>query len=283
MLYTLKEILENTKKEKYAVGAFNFNSFEDAQGMLDGAREMKSPIILMASMGAVRHIGTEQCVAIVRGMAKTAGIPVCLHLDHATDLELIRDCIDAGFTSVMIDASKKKFGDNISICRNVVEYAHKMQCSVEAELGRIGGREENIVVHSKDKMLTYPEDVPVFVEKTGIDALAVAIGTAHGFYKEKPNLDFERLQKINMLTDIPLVLHGGTGVPDEDFKKAISIGMSKINVGTELKQAFVDTIKETVKVEPEVSDPRPYMMNIRHECAQRVKNKIEIFGSAGKA
>ena len=183
----------------------------------------------------------------------------------------------------MIDASKKKFGDNISICRNVVEYAHKMQCSVEAELGRIGGREENIVVHSKDKMLTYPEDVPVFVEKTGIDALAVAIGTAHGFYKEKPNLDFERLQKINMLTDIPLVLHGGTGVPDEDFKKAISIGMSKINVGTELKQAFVDTIKETVKVEPEVSDPRPYMMNIRHECAQRVKNKIEIFGSAGKA
>lgn len=283
MLITLKDILKNTKKEKYAVGGFNFNSFEDAQGMIDGARELKSPIILMASMGAVRHMGIDQCVGIVRGMAKTAGIPVCLHLDHATDLELIRDCIDAGFTSVMIDASKKDYEDNINICRSVVEYADKMQCSVETELGKIGGREENILVDSKEAMFTNPEDVPEFVSRTGIDALAVAIGTAHGFYKEKPKLDFERLKKINSLTDIPLVLHGGTGIPDEDFRKAINIGMSKINVGTELKQAFVNTIKESVEDEPEVSDPRPYMLHVRNECAQRVKNKIRIFGSEGKA
>lgn len=283
MLITLKDILKNTKKEKYAVGGFNFNSFEDAQGMIDGARELKSPIILMASMGAVKHMGIDQCVGIVRGMAKTAGIPVCLHLDHATDLELIRDCIDAGFTSVMIDASKKNYEDNINICRSVVEYANKMQCSVEAELGKIGGREENILVDSKEAMFTNPEDVSEFVSRTGIDALAVAIGTAHGFYTEKPKLDFERLKKINLLTDIPLVLHGGTGIPDEDFRKAINIGMSKINVGTELKQAFVNTIKESVEDEPEVSDPRPYMLHVRNECAQRVKNKIRVFGSEGKA
>lgn len=283
-LVTLKEILKNTRENKYAVPAFNFNGYEDAQGMINSAVKMRSPIILMASMGAVRYIGLKQTVGMISGMAECVNIPVCLHLDHATDMVLLKEAIVAGFTSVMIDASKETFEDNIKITKEVVQYAQKYGCSVEAELGRIGGREEHIVVENSKSALTDPEKAEKFASATRVDALAVAIGTAHGFYKSTPQLDFDRLEKIVSLTDCPLVLHGGTGVPEADFVKCVKLGMSKINVGTEFKAAYTTALRNSV-TENEVSevDPRNYMKYVKKICEETAEKKMILFNSAGKA
>lgn len=283
-LVTLREILAGTREGHYAVGGFNFNGFEDAQGIIEGAVEKNSPVILMASMGAVKYIGLKQVAGMVTGMAESVDIPVCLHLDHATDYALIKEAIRAGFTSVMVDASAKDYEANIEDSRAIVEFAKIYGCSVEAELGKVGGKEENIVVSDASAAFTDPEDVPRFVEETGIDALAVAIGTVHGFYKSEPKLDFDRLEKILKLTDCPLVLHGGSGVPVEDFKKCVRMGMSKINVGTELKATFSGGVRKAVNENPETEfDPRKYVGPVKQLCADVVKGKIDIFGSAGKA
>ena len=184
----------------------------------------------------------------------------------------------------MIDASKKEYEENIAITKSVVEFAHAYGCSVEAELGKLGGREENVVVEDADKAYTNPDDVPRFVEETGIDALAVAIGTAHGFYKAEPKIDFERLHKIVAITDCPLVLHGGTGVPEEDFRRCVNEGMSKINVGTQLKKDYTDALRQALKDNPEDEyDPRPFMRPVKEACAQAIMAKIDIFGSENKA
>ena len=281
---TLREILKDTRERKYAVPAFNFNGYEDAQGMINSAIKMQSPVILMASMGAVKYIGLRQTVGMIRGMAESADIPVCLHLDHATDMTLLKEAVIAGFTSVMIDASRETYEGNIRITKEAVEYAHKYGCSVEAELGRIGGREEHVVVDDAQSALTDPEKAGEFASTTGVDALAVAIGTAHGFYKSTPKLDFPRLEKIAALTDCPLVLHGGTGVPEEDFVKCVEYGMSKINVGTEFKAAYTTALRDSVSGN-EVSevDPRNYMKYVKTACEDIAERKMELFNSAGKA
>lgn len=281
-LVTLKEILSGCKQGGYGVGAFNFNGLEDSIGMINGAVKMNSKIILMASMSAAKYIGVKTCANMIKGMAESVDIPVCLHLDHATDIDFIKECVDAGFTSVMIDASKKEFEENIKETAEVVKYAHSKNCSVEAELGKLGGREENVVVEDREAMFTNPKDVPEFVERTGIDALAIAFGTAHGFYKAEPNLDFELIEKIANITDVPLVMHGGTGVPVEGFKKAIACGISKVNVGTELKATYVQALRDAMKANPEEGDPRNYMKDVKTRCEEVVKGKIEIFGCAGK-
>jgi ketose-bisphosphate aldolase len=281
---TLKEILKDTRKGHYVVGAFNFNGYEDAQGMINGAVEKRSPIILMASLGACKYIGLKQTVGMVRGMAESVDIPVCLHLDHATDYDYIKAAVKEGFTSVMVDASALDYETNIRDTKAIVEFAHKYGVSVEAELGKVGGKEEQVVVSDMSATFTDPADVPRFVEETGLDALAIAFGSVHGFYKSEPKLDFERLGKILKLTDAPLVLHGGTGIPEQDFKRCISMGMAKINVGTEFKKAFTDTLRKMCKELPESQvDPRKYMQPVKDICAQIVKGKIDIFGSAGKA
>ncbi len=283
-LVTLREILKDTREKHYAVGAFNMNSYEDSEGMIQGAARKNSPIIIMTSMACVKYVGLKPLVGMIRGMADTYNIPVCLHLDHATDLDLIKACVGAGFTSVMIDASKKEFAENIAITKGVVDFAHTYGCSVEAELGKLGGREENVEVSDADKAYTNPEDVPQFVAETGIDALAVAIGTAHGFYKAEPKIDFPRLQQIVDITDCPLVLHGGTGVPEDDFRKCVAMGMSKINVGTQLKKDYTDALKKAVHELPETEyDPRPFMKQVKEACAQAVMEKIDLYGSEGMA
>jgi len=283
-LVTLKEILKDTRKEHYAVPAFNFNGYEDAQGMVNCAAKMRTPIILMASMGATRYIGLKQIVGMIKGMAESVDVPICLHLDHATDIELIKVSITAGFTSVMIDASQKSYEENIGITKEVVAYAKQYGCSVEAELGRIGGREDDIFVGDIASTLTLPDSVPKFVKETGIDALAVAIGTTHGFYKSDPKLDFERLEKIANVTECPLVLHGGTGVSEEDLKKCVKIGISKINVGTEFKAAYSNTIRKAVNdISESEIDPRKYMKPVKIVCADITKTKIKVFGSANRA
>lgn len=283
-LVTLKEILENTRKEGYAVGSFNFNGYEDAQGIINGAAEKNSPVILMASMGACKYIGLHQTVGMIKGMAASVDIPVCLHLDHATDMDYIKEAIKAGFSSVMIDASAEVYEINIQKSKEIVEFAKDYHCSVEAELGKVGGKEENIVVSDEKATFTQPSDVPRFVEETGIDALAIAFGSVHGFYKSEPKLDFERLAEIAKITDCPLVLHGGTGIPVEDFKKCVVSGISKINVGTEFKKTFTDTIRKMCNDLPEKEvDPRKYMGPVKDACAEVVKGKIDVFGSANKA
>lgn len=282
-LVTLKEILENTRKEGYAVGSFNFNGYEDAQGIINGAVEKNSPVILMASMGACKYIGLHQTVGMVKGMAASVDIPVCLHLDHATDMDFIKEAIKAGFSSVMIDASAEDYETNIRKSKEIVDFAKDYDCSVEAELGKVGGKEENIVVSDAKAAFTQPSDVPRFVEETGIDALAIAFGSVHGFYKSEPKLDFERLAEIAKITDCPLVLHGGTGIPVEDFKKCVVSGISKINVGTEFKKTFTDTIRKMCNDLPEKEvDPRKYMGPVKDACAEVVKGKIDVFGSANK-
>lgn len=279
---TLKEILRGTRENGYAVGAFNFNSYEDVQGIINGAVAKKAPVIVMASMGAVKYIGLKATAYMVRGIAESAEIPVCLHLDHATDLDLIQKCIDVGFTSVMIDASMKSYEENIQETASIVAYAKKMGCSVEAELGRVGGREEEVIVDEASAAFTNPEDVPDFVKRTGIDALAIAFGTAHGFYKKEPKLDYERIAAIAEITEIPLVMHGGTGVSEEGFKKAIRNGISKVNVGTELKATYVSAIRDVTARNPGEGDPRKYMCSVKQDCSEVVQKKIDIFGCAGR-
>ncbi len=281
-LVTLKEILKGTRENGYAVGGFNFNSYEDAQGIVDGAVRKKAPVILMASVGAVKYIGIRLTVYMIKAMAESVDVPVCLHLDHAEDPDLIKDCVKMGFTSVMIDASKKSYEENIRETAEIVRFAGKYACSVEGELGRIGGREEQIRVSEKDAAYTDPNDVPRFVEETGLDALAIAIGTAHGFYKSEPKLDFERLAAISRITKTPLVLHGGTGVPAEDFKKAVLLGMSKINVGTELKATYAKAVRDALCAYPNEIDPRKFMRLVKERCSEVVQEKIEIFGSANR-
>lgn len=283
-LVTLKEILSKTRMKKYAVGGFNFNTYEDAQGIIDGAVAKNSPVIMMASMGAVSYMGLEALAGMVKGMAESVKIPVCLHLDHATDYDLIKRAIKIGFTSVMVDVSAKDYETNIAETKAIVEFAKQYGCSVEAELGKVGGKEEHIVVDDMSATFTDPDDVPRYVSETGIDALAIAIGTVHGFYKSEPKLDFDRLEKIVKITDCPLVLHGGSGVPVDDFKKCVRIGMSKINVGTELKYTFSKAVRNAVLANKDSEiDPRKYVGGAKKDCAEVVKGKIEIFGSENKA
>ena len=274
-LVTLKEILANTRKDHYAVGAFNFSCPEDAEGVVMAGVEKNAPVILQVSMNALKYNGLKATVGMVKGM------------DHATDYDLIKECIREGFTSVMIDASKKPYEENIADTKMIVEYAKEYGCSVEAELGMLGGREENVVVEDASATMTNPDDVPRFVEETGIDALAVSIGTAHGFYKADPKLDFDRLEKIVKLTYCPLVLHGGTGVPEADFRKCVEMGMSKINYGTAIKSVFVGAVaavaaEEAAKV-PGKQDPRNLLKPAKKAVAEHVGEKIDIYGSTGKA
>ena len=282
-LITLKYAMMRSMKEGFAVGAFNFFGLENLQGIVQGAAEKKSPVIVMASCGALTHIGEKTVVGMTRGLAEEYDVPVVLHLDHATDYDMICRCVDNGFTSVMIDASSKSFNENVDITAQVVEYAARTGCSVEAELGHVGGKEDEISVDERSALFTRPEDVVRFVSSTGIDALAIAVGTVHGFYKSKPLLDFDRIAAIRAVSGIPLVLHGGTGVPDEDFRRAIALGVNKINVGTELRvHGFFDVMKRGCE-EAKDDDPRKITARIRKTCAAIVAEKIEVFGSVGKA
>ncbi|ADK79951.1 ketose-bisphosphate aldolase [Sediminispirochaeta smaragdinae DSM 11293] len=280
-LVTMKYFLEKARKNKCAVGAFNFFGLENLRGIIKAASSKKSPVIAMASMGALKVMGLDVVVSAARALSQEYETDIVLHLDHCTDMDLLFMCIDHGFTSVMIDASDKDYDENVRLTRLAVDYAAKTGCSVEAELGHVGGVEDNIVVSEREALFTVPEDAEKFVNDTNIDALAVSVGTVHGFYKLPPKLDFERITAIHTRTAIPLVLHGGTGVSDEDFKKAIGLGILKINVGTELKvHGYFDVMKNT-SLAVKDSDPRKVSTAIVDACASIVSTKIEVFGSRG--
>lgn len=282
-LVNMKEMLIKARKEHYAVGQFNINNLEWTQAILDEAQVLNAPVILGVSEGAGKYMGGWTVVfAMVKAYieAKNITVPVALHLDHGTSFEVCKAAIDAGFTSVMIDASHYPFEENIEMTKKVVEYAHARGVSVEAELGKVGGQEDNIVAES---MYADPEECKILVEKTGIDCLAPALGSVHGPYHGEPKLGFKEMAYINELLNMPLVLHGGSGIPDEQLRKAIDRGTAKINVNTESQQAWTAIVRKVLSEDSKVYDPRKVIGPGKEGIKAVVRAKCEVFGCINKA
>lgn len=283
-LVSMKEMLIKAKEGKYAVGQFNINNLEYAQAILQAAEEEHSPVILGVSAGAGRYVGGfKTVVKMVEGLMEDYQItvPVAIHLDHGATFEMCKEAVDAGFSSVMIDASAEPLEDNISITRKVVRYAHARGVSVEAELGIVGGQEDDVIADGV--IYADPQECKQLVEETNVDCLAPALGSVHGPYKGEPNLGFEEMEEISNLTDVPLVLHGGTGIPVEDIQRAISLGTAKINVNTENQIEGSKTVREVLDANPEMYDPRKFLGPMRETIKQTVIGKMREFGSSQKA
>src|SRR5512143_1893297 len=257
-----REIMVEAAKGKYAVGAFNITNLVQMEGVVDAAVEKKAPVIIQTSMKPAKFLGADVLVAVYRAIASAAPVPICLHLDHCTEVDYCKTCADAGYTNIMIDASKQGFDGNIEQTHDVVEYCHKAgNISVEGELGTVGGVEDQIKVAEDEAQLANPGQAVEFVERTGLDIFAPAIGTAHGVYKTKnPKIDFERLAEINKLLNgngvkVPLVVHGGTGLPEDYIKKLIEAGGAKFNVSTELKHTMIDAEFDYIAANRQEYDP----------------------------
>jgi fructose-bisphosphate aldolase class II len=306
-LITSKEMFQKALKSDYAVGAFNVNNMEIIQGIVDAAKEENSPLILQVSAGARKYAKPAYLVKLVEAAMIDTGLDICLHLDHGEDFEICKKCVDDGFTSVMIDGSKYPFEENVALTKRVVEYAHAKGVVVEAELGRLSGIEDNINVDERQATFTDPKEAAEFVERTGVDSLAIAIGTSHGAYKFKgdPYLDFERLKKIHeLIPDTPLVLHGAStvlpefvdlcnkyggkipgakGVPEDMIREASKYGICKVNIDTDLRLAMTAEIRRYLAEHPEDFDPRKYLGPARNAIKAMVQHKIRnVLGSSNK-
>ena len=278
MLVNFKEMLNKAKKEHFAVPHFNINDLEWTKYILEECQKLDVPVILGVSDGAAKYMGGYDVIyGMVTGLIKdlNINIPVCLHVDHGCT-ETCKKAIDAGFTSVMIDASKYELSENIKMTKEIVDYAHPKGVSVEAEVGHIGGTEDNITATETNATL---DECIKLVEGTGIDAIAPALGSVHGFYKGEPNLDFERMKLINETLDIPLVLHGGSGIPDDQIRKAIECGTSKINVNTELQFAWSQDVREKLTDDFDVYDPRKIIGSGEEALKGVIDHKVTLFGT----
>lgn len=307
-LVTTKDMFEKSMKEHFAIGAFNVNNMEIIQGIVDAAAEQNSPVILQASSSAIKYARVPYLKKMIEAALEEHDIPVVLHLDHGPDFETCKMCIDNGFTSVMIDGSKYDFEENVALTKKVVDYAHNHGVVVEAELGKLAGIEDDVNVSASDAMYTDPEQAKEFVERTGCDSLAIAIGTSHGAYKFKgeAKLRFDILAKVKeLIPNTPIVLHGAStvipefveqcnkyggnipgakGVPDEMLHEASLSGVSKINVDTDLRLAMTGAIREVFTEDPSVFDPRKYLGVARTQIKDIVEHKIrDVFGSSNKA
>ncbi len=305
MLVTGSDILVPARAGKYGVGAFNTNNMEITEAIIHTAEKLRSPVIVQMSEGAIKY-GGQDLANIVKDLASRATVPVALHLDHGSSYASALNAIKMGFTSVMIDASHHSFDDNVNETRRVVEAAHALGVSVESELGRLGGIEEHVVVDEKDAFLTDPEEAVRFIELTGTDYLAIAIGTSHGAFKGKgrPFIDQARIVKIGSMTSIPLVAHGSSGVPaeivqrfrdaggeigdaagiaDDDLRQACQHGIAKVNVDTDLRLASTVGIREALQANPKEFDPRKIFGPARDVMAQVIEHKMRVLGSVGKA
>ncbi|WP_078543404.1 class II fructose-bisphosphate aldolase [Litchfieldia alkalitelluris] len=283
-LVSMTEMLQKAKAEGYAVGQFNLNNLEFTQAILQAAQEENSPVILGVSEGAARYMGGfTTVVSIVKGLMADykVTVPVAIHLDHGSSFESCAKAIHAGFTSVMIDASHDPFEQNVATTSKVVELAHYHGVSVEAELGVVGGQEDDVI--AEGVIYADPKECQELVERTGIDCLAPALGSVHGPYKGEPNLGFKEMEEIGKATGLPLVLHGGTGIPTHDIQKAISFGTAKINVNTENQIASAKTVREVLAAKPDEYDPRKYLGPARETIKETVKGKMREFGSSSKA
>ena len=307
-LVTSTEMFKKAYEGHYAVGAFNVNNMEIIQGIVMAAQQEHAPIILQVSAGARKYASHIYLTKLVEAAVEDSGLPICLHLDHGADFEICKDCVDGGFTSEMIDGSKYPFEENIALTKKVVEYAHAHGVVVEAELGKLAGVEDAVKVNTKDATYTDPDDAVEFVERTGVDSLAIAIGTSHGAYKfkGKPELDFARLEKItNMLPGFPLVLHGAStvipsfvaecnkyggkldgaqGVPEDMLLKAGTFGVCKINIDTDLRLAMTASIRKYFVEHPADFDPRQYLKPAREAIKDMVAHKMrDVLNCSGKA
>ncbi|MFC4600468.1 class II fructose-1,6-bisphosphate aldolase [Cohnella hongkongensis] len=276
-------LLQAAREGGYCIGAFNVHTLEMLQSVVEAAEETRSPLIIQSTVGTVKHLGPDYIAAAATVAANRSSVPIALHLDHCSDFGIIMQCIRAGYTSVMIDASHDPFEQNVAQTRKVVEAASAVGVNVEAELGRVGGVEDDIVVDDADALLADPDECAKFVELTGVHTLAPAIGTAHGIYKGDPNIDFDRIGRIASKVAVPLVLHGGSGIPEEQVKRAVSLGMSKMNVATELRIVFSDAIKEVFARNPDENDPRKYMVPAKQALKAAAIEKMRLCGSIGKA
>ncbi len=305
-LVTGGSILTAARAGGYGVGAFNTNNLEITQAVLETAEATGSPVILQISEGARKYAGTENLAHLIADMASRVRVPVAIHLDHGSSFESCKTAIDAGFTSVMIDASHDPFEENIRITKEVVDMAHARGVTVEAELGRLGGIEEHVNVSAEDAFLTDPDEAVEFIERTGIDYLAVAIGTSHGAYKGKgrPFIDHARIEKIASLTPIPLVMHGASGVPqwltdrfkasggeigdaagihDEDVSRSTKHGIAKVNIDTDLRLAFTTAVREVLNSNPKEFDPRKILGPAKDLMKQIARHRMDVLGSTGRA
>jgi fructose-bisphosphate aldolase class II len=283
LLVSGKEIFQDAKLRKYAVGAFNINNMEILQAIVEAAEELNSPVFIQASQGGIRYAGLEYIAGMGKIAAAKAKVPVALNIDHGTDFNQVVRCIRHGFSAVMIDGSKLPFEENIAITRKIVEVAHPNDVSVEAELGKISGVEDDVAVAEHEALFTDPDEAYEFAERTNCDALAVAVGTAHGVYRGEPKIDFERLQAISSKVNTPLVLHGASGLADDVIQKAIGYGIVKINIDTDLRIAFSEAVRKVVKEHPDEIDPRNIMGPAKEAVKKVVKAKMHLFGSVGKA
>jgi len=282
-LVTTKKMLSKANKENYAIGAFNFTNMETLQSIISAASELKSPIIVQTSEGTVKYMGLEYISAMIQSAAKKEKIPIALHLDHGGSADMAKDCIKSGYTSIMIDSSAMKFEENVAVTKQVVALAKKAKIPVEAELGKLGVISDLIMSTADASMfLTNAKEAKQFVDETKVDSLAIAIGTAHGPFKKEPKLDFERMIEIKELLKMPLVMHGASGVPDRDIKRAIECGINKININTEIRQVFSKAIKDVFARKPDTYKIRAYLEPARNASEELVKRKIELFGSADK-
>lgn len=281
-LITTNKMLLKAKNEKYAIGAFNVENMEMVIAVLEAATELNSPVIMQTTPSTVKYAGLDFFVANVKAATKNSDIPIALHLDHGSDFNLATRAFKSGYTSIMIDGSHESFEENISITKRVVDVCSPSNIPVEAELGKVGGKEDDLD-GGYSNPFTDPKQAKEFVERTNINSLAIAIGTAHGLYEGEPILDFERLSKIASLVSIPLVLHGASGVPDSSVKEAILRGISKVNYATELRIAYSNGIKEYLKKDPIVIDPKKYNRLGMDKVKSFVKEKIKVCGSYSKA
>ncbi|MEI7474083.1 MAG: class II fructose-1,6-bisphosphate aldolase [bacterium] len=307
-LVSTSELFKKALEGKYAVGAYNVNNMEILQAIAEAANEKRAPLILQVSAGARKYASQEYLIKLVEAALNSTSVPIALHLDHGEDFEICKACIDGGFSSVMIDGSKHTFEENIAITKKVVDYAHERGVTVEAELGRLAGVEDDISVSEKDAIYTNPREAKEFVERTGCDSLAVAIGTSHGAFKFKgeAKLDFERLGEIQAAVgkEFPLVLHGASsvpkhlvdicnefgadipgtqGVPEPMFTQATQLGVAKINIDTDLRLAFTGAIRKYFMENPGHFDPRQYLTPARKAVKELVLHKMDVLGTSGKA
>lgn len=285
-LVSMKEMLEIAKEKSYAVGQFNINNLEYVQAILQAAEEEKSPVILGVSSGAAKYMGGfKVAVATAKALMEEYGttVPVAIHLDHGASFAECAKAIQAGFTSVMIDGSHLPLEENIALTQKVVELAHLHGVSVEAELGRIGGQEDDLIVEDAEAAYAIPAECEKLVKETNVDCFAPALGSVHGPYKGEPNLGFDRMEEVMNLTNIPLVLHGGTGIPLKDIQRAISLGTAKINVNTENQIEQTRVVREVLNADSKVYDPRKYLGPGREAIKEAVIRKMREFGSSGQA
>ena len=281
-LVTTKEMLLDAQKGSYAVGAFNVENMEMVMAVMEAAEELKSPVIMQTTPSTVKYAGLDYFLANVKAAAERVSVPVAMHLDHGSSFELAMQAYRTGYTSIMIDGSHESFEGNIAVSKAVADACAPSGIPVEAELGKVGGKEDDLD-GGDDNPYTDPEQAVEFVKRTGVNSLAVAIGTAHGVYKGEPKLDLGRLSEIRKVIDIPLVLHGTSGVPDETVTECVNRGICKVNYATDLRIAFTKGVKEVFGENPDVIDPKKYNAAGKKYVKEYVMSKMQVVKSVGKA